>query len=274
MTGPPMAVGSTACHSHNKRLCFATMMECDAAIKRAVAILKGSKKTVLFTGAGISVESGIPPFRGPGGLWSTVDPEFIEIHNFRANPASCWHLIRKIFYENWGEAKPNKAHYAAASMQKNGIIKAVVTQNIDCLHQRAGSEGVLEFHGTLERLVCLACHEKYPAERLDEFGETPKCPACRGLLKPDIVFFSEPIPEDVAEASFRHAREADVVIVVGTTGEVMPAGLVPSIAHDRGAKVIEVNVMPSSLTSSMTDIFIQAPASIAMSKIAEALGCA
>ena len=243
-------------------------------IERAAEILKGSRKTVLFTGAGISVESGIPPFRGPGGLWSTVDPDFIEIHNFMARPAACWRLIKKIFYDNWGSAKPNPAHYAAAAMQKAGFIKAIVTQNIDCLHQRAGSVGVLEFHGTLERLVCLSCGERYPAERLGEFGETPQCPACKGLLKPDIVFFSEPIPEDVAEASFRHAREADVVIVVGTTGEVMPAGLVPSLAKENGAMVIEINVTSSSLTDSLTDIFIQAKAGDAMSKLAGALGCA
>ncbi len=243
-------------------------------IARAVEILKGSAKTVLFTCAGIAVESGIPPFRGPGGLWSKVDPDFIEINNFKANPAICWQLIKKIFYDNWGAAKPNAAHYAAAAMQRAGFINAVVTQNIDCLHQRAGSEGVLEFHGTLERLVCLSCGAKYPAERLGEFGETPKCPACRGLLKPDIVFFSEAIPEDVSEASFEHAGQADAVIVVGTTGEVMPAGLVPSIAKRNGAKVIEINVMESSLTSSLADVFIQAKAGEAMSRIAGALGCA
>jgi NAD-dependent deacetylase len=242
-------------------------------LERAAELVSKSRKTILFTGAGISVESGIPPFRGRSGLWAQVDPAFIEINHFKANPEASWHLIRRIFYDNWGAAKPNAAHLAAAALQRAGFIKAVVTQNIDCLHQRAGSVGVLEFHGSLERLLCLSCDAKYPAARLDEFGELPLCPACRGLLKPDIVFFSEGIPEDVSETSFRHAREADVVIVVGTTGEVMPAGLVPVVAKENGAKVVEINVEPSSLTSSTTDIFLQATATEAMSKLAESLKC-
>jgi len=243
-------------------------------LNQAVEALKKSQKTILFTGAGISVESGIPPFRGRAGLWSQVDPDFIEINNFVANPEKCWRLIRKIFYDNWGSAKPNKAHFAAAAMQAAGFIKAVITQNIDCLHQRAGSTGVLEFHGTLERLVCMSCGAKYPAERLNEFGDCPHCPSCKGLLKPDIVFFSEGIPEDVSEASFRHAQTADAVLVVGTTGEVMPAGMVPVVAKRGRAKIIEINVEPSSLTASTTDIFLQATATEAMSKLAAALKCA
>jgi NAD-dependent SIR2 family protein deacetylase len=138
-------------------------MSDEKTIAEAVEILAAAKKAILFTGAGISVESGIPPFRGAAGLWSQVNPDFIEIENFTRNPSLCWPLIKKLFYDKWGEAKPNAAHYAAAALQKGGRLDEIITQNIDCLHQRAGARDVLEFHGTLESLVCMGCGLKRPS---------------------------------------------------------------------------------------------------------------
>jgi len=250
-------------------------MSAQEAFERAVEILKASGRTILFSGAGISVESGIPPFRGPGGLWNKYNPDFIEINHFLANPEESWRLIKQIFYDNWGAAKPNKAHYAVAAMERNGFLKAVVTQNIDCLHQRAGSSEVLEFHGTLDKLVCLECKESFLSENLPLYGETPRCPLCKGLLKPDIVFFGEAIPEEVSEASFAHAQSCDAVIVVGTTGEVMPAGLVPRTAKRLGAKIVEINIDSSELSDSgATDVLLRGKAGVLLPALAEALGCA
>ncbi len=250
-------------------------MDLKDSLAKAVEALKRSRRTLLFTGAGISVESGIPPFRGPGGLWTKCNPDFIEINHFLAEPEESWRLIKEVFYDNWGAAKPNKAHYAAAAMERKGLLRAVVTQNIDCLHQRAGSSEVLEFHGTLDKLACLDCKERFLSENLPLYGETPHCPLCKGLLKPDIVFFGEAIPEAVSEASFAYAQDCDAVIVVGTTGEVMPAGLVPRAAKSLGATVIEVNIGPSELTRSKnTDIFLGGKAGEILPALAEALGCA
>ncbi len=249
-------------------------MSDEKTIAEAVEILAAAKKAILFTGAGISVESGIPPFRGAAGLWSQVNPDFIEIENFTRNPSLCWPLIKKLFYDKWGEAKPNAAHYAAAALQKGGRLDEIITQNIDCLHQRAGARDVLEFHGTLESLVCMGCGLKRPSGELAGYGELPSCPGCGGLLKPDIVFFGEPIPDDVATESFAAARQADVVLVVGASGEVMPAGMIPLTAKERGAKIIEINVEESRLTRRATDVFLRMPASKAMTALAEALKCA
>lgn len=231
-------------------------------LRQASAVLKKARSILIFTGAGISVESGIPPFRGSGGLWSMVDPAFIEIDNFLRAPEPCWAKIREIFYDNWGEAQPNPAHYALAELQKQTHrVGLLVTQNIDGLHQRAGSENVVEFHGTLARLVCLECGEKFPAEKKYTDKKRPACPKCGGLLKPDIVFFGEVIPEAASDAAFAAAKTADAVIVVGTSGEVMPACMVPREAKRRGASVIEVSPDPTAFSrSGVTDIFLQGKA--------------
>ncbi len=229
-------------------------------LKDAAEILKKSRSTLIFTGAGISVESGIPPFRGNGGLWESVDPSFVEIDHFLRHPVESWGLLRKIFYDNWGAARPNPAHLALAELQNAGLAGTLVTQNIDCLHQRAGSADVVEFHGTLERLVCLNCGETFPADRELIAMECPVCPQCGRLLKPDVVFFGEGIPEEAGACAFSAAKRADVCVVVGTTGEVMPACMVPHYAHRAGAKIIEINIAPSAFTHDITDIFLQGKA--------------
>ena len=229
-------------------------------LKDAAEILIYSTHTTVFTGAGISVESGIPPFRGSNGLWSKYDPTFLEIHYFLNNPAESWILIKEIFYDFMGKAEPNPAHYAIAELEKLGIVKAVITQNIDNLHQKAGSKVVFEFHGTTKYLTCMKCGKKweYFPELLEQIP--PRCPECGGLLKPDFVFFGESIPEPANSLSFKEAEIADVFLVVGTTGEIYPAALIPQIAKTNGATIIEVNISPSKYTNTITDIFLQGKA--------------
>ncbi len=229
-------------------------------LRKAAEILVNSRHTTVFTGAGISVESGIPPFRGPDGLWSKYDPIFLDIDYFYRNPEKSWKLIKEIFYDFMGKAQPNPAHYAVAELEKMGIVKAVITQNIDNLHQEAGSKIVYEFHGTTRFLTCMRCGKKweYTPELLEKIP--PVCPDCGGILKPDFVFFGEPIPEPAHSASLREAEIADVFLVIGTTGEIYPAAMIPKIAKKNGAQIIEVNVSPSSYTYEITDIFLQGKA--------------
>ena len=228
-------------------------------LEKAASILRNSMRTMIFTGAGISVESGIPPVRGNGGLWEKVDPSFIEIRNFLKHPEDSWAKIRELFYDHWGKAEPNPAHYALAELQKAGKAGLLVTQNIDCLHQRAGSENVAEFHGTLEYLICMNCGIRLKAEK--DLTDQPVCPACSGLLKPDVVFFGEGLPEEATDLAFEEVKHVDVVIVVGTSGEVMPACLIPRYAKRHGAQIIEINLDPSAFTrEGISDLFLQGKA--------------
>lgn len=227
-------------------------------IKKAASIIKKSKNTIIFTGAGISVESGIPPFRGENGLWSQYDPSFIELGYFHNHPQKSWEMIKKIFYDFIGKAKPNPAHIAIAELEKHGYIKIVITQNIDNLHQEAGCKTVYEFHGTTRNLLCLKCGKKYPSTQISLEKLPPYCPECHGLLKPDFVFFSEQIPLKVSELSFAAAEKAEVMLLVGTTGEVMPASFLPYTAKEKNnATIIEINPSDSAYTHKITDIYLQ-----------------
>lgn len=235
-------------------------------MEKAAAILRDADRIMVFTGAGISVESGIPPFRGNGGLWEKVDPSFIEINHFLSHPEESWAKIRELFYDHWGQAAPNPAHYALAKLQNAGKVSLLVTQNIDCLHQRAGSENVVEFHGTLAYLVCLDCGMRLKAEK--DLTDQPFCPACGGLLKPDVVFFGEGLPEDATALAFEEVKHTDAVIVVGTSGEVMPACLIPRYAKQNGAKIIEVNLDPSAFTrEGISDLFLQGRAGVILPEL-------
>jgi NAD-dependent deacetylase len=229
-------------------------------LKRAASIIRERRETVAFTGAGISVESGIPPFRGPDGLWTKHDPSFIELGHFLDDPAGSWIFIRELFFDAIERAEPNAGHIAVAELERAGFVRSVITQNIDGLHQMAGSEKVLEFHGTTRTLHCLDCHAAYARENVDLSKMPPTCPSCGGVLKPDFVFFSEQIPEDVSRDSFAEAGAAGVVLVVGSTGEVMPAAYVPVVAKEAGAMVVEINTSVSAYTRDVTDIFLQGKA--------------
>jgi len=238
-------------------------------ITKAADIIKNSRYTVVFTGAGISVESGIPPFRGPGGLWSKYDPALIEINYFYNNPKSSWEMIKKLFYIFLEKAKPNAAHYAIADLEKKGYAQSIITQNIDNLHQAAGSNNVYEYHGTTKKLRCIGCLKEFSREEINLEELPPKCPLCKGVLKPEFVFFGEPIPHEVNRISFDEARKAEVMLIVGTTGEIMPASLIPYTAKDSGCEIIEVNISKSSYTDKITDILLPGRASEILAELAD-----
>ncbi|WP_282014130.1 SIR2 family NAD-dependent protein deacylase [Marinifilum flexuosum] len=236
-------------------------------LQEVADIISNSKSMIAFTGAGISVESGIPPFRGPDGLWSKYDPKCLDLDYFHLNPVESWKAIKSIFYDFFGEASYNGAHKVLAQLEEKGLLKAVVTQNIDNLHQEAGSKTVYEFHGNSQKLICLQCGKSYiPSEvNLDELP--PKCEHDKKILKPDFVFFGEGIPEAAYRKSLQAARDADVVLVIGTTGEVMPAAMIPTEAKRNGAVVIEINTEESNYTDGVTDYFLQGKASEILEKI-------
>jgi len=244
----------------------------EAQFNKAIEALKNSSHTFAFTGAGISIESGIPPFRGETGLWSKYDPIVLDLNYFKTNPKESWAVIKEIFYDFFGKAKPNDAHFALAKLEDAGLLNSVVTQNIDNLHQEAGSKTVWEFHGNSHSLECTECKTKYKIKDLDFEILPVVCPKCNGLVKPDFIFFGEGIPQEAYAGSFHDASNAEVMIVVGTTGEIMPASQLPYLAKQNGATIIEVNKEPSKYTGSLTDIFLQGKATEVMGKLGEMLG--
>ncbi len=231
------------------------------------AIIKKANHLICFTGAGVSVESGIPPFRGEAGIWNRYDPQLLDIGYFMNNPERSWEAIREIFYDFFEVAKPNAAHEILAEMEKEGMLKSVITQNIDNLHYEAGSKEVYEFHGNSQKLKCVDCDTLFWAKETDLSGLPPKCSKCGGILKPDFIFFGEGIPPLAYSKSFEAAQKADVVIVIGSTGEVMPACHVPIMAKQNGATIIEINPGESAFTRQITDYHLPYKAGEAMELI-------
>lgn len=240
-------------------------------IELAANLIRKAKYAVAFTGAGISVESGIPPFRGENGLWNTTDPIFLEIGFFRKKPLQSWLKIKEIFYDKLGDAEPNLAHEVLAKMEKRSFLESVITQNIDHLHQKAGNRYVYELHGTYKHLVCTECSSEYDMSFTDLNYLPPTCFVCKGILKPDMVFFNEPIPAFAKKRSFEEAEKADVFIIIGTNAEVLPAANIPVKAKEHGAKIIEININPSHFTNSITDIFLEMKATEALKEIGKLL---
>jgi NAD-dependent deacetylase len=230
------------------------------ALRNAAEALKKARCAMAFTGAGISVESGIPPFRGPGGVWSKYDPDKFEKGYFKRHPEEVWPLLKEIFYDMYGRAKPNPAHLALAELEAAGRLVGIVTQNIDSLHHDAGSRVVHEYHGSTRRMQCLSCRTFFDTEAVSLDILPPPCPACGGLLKPDFVFFGEGIPDDVHRAATDLAEQADVCLVIGTGGTVVPAGRIPVVVKQHGGTIIEINLRDTSYTYNTTDYFLEGKA--------------
>lgn len=243
----------------------------DLLIKETAEIIKGSKFTLAFTGAGISVESGIPPFRGEEGLWNKYNPDVLDLRYYQNNPEECWEYIREIFYDFFAGAIPNKAHQVLARMEQEGLLHSLVTQNIDNLHQEAGSLIVHEFHGNSKRLVCRKCGNEYDAKKIDLSKIPPRCPADKEILKPDFIFFGEGISQPAFENAFADAEKCEVCIIVGSTGEVTPASFVPRTAKQNGATIIEINPRASLFTDTVTDIHLQGNAGKILAELEELL---
>ncbi|MDV3103730.1 NAD-dependent protein deacetylase [Thermococcus waiotapuensis] len=241
-------------------------------IEEAAKLLARSRFAIAFTGAGISAESGVPTFRGKDGLWRHYKPEELATQEaFERNPALVWDFYRWRTRKILG-AKPNPAHYALAELERLGILKAVITQNVDDLHREAGSGNVVELHGNIFRVRCASCSYR---ENLKENGrvrefvnskDLPRCPQCGSLLRPDVVWFGEALPRATLERAFKLAEKSDVVLVIGTSGLVYPAAYIPYIVKEHGGKVIEVNVGSSGITP-IADIFLRGKAGEVMAKI-------
>jgi NAD-dependent deacetylase len=231
-------------------------------ISLAAKKIINSSYTMAFTGAGISVESGVPPFRGEDGLWNKYDPEILEINNFYEHGEEAWQVIKEIFYNFFGKAKPNPAHIALAELEKSGLLHAIVTQNIDNLHQMAGSKNVIEFHGNSSRLVCPKCKTEYPTEEIDLNVLPPRCKFDSQVLKPDFVFFGEGIPTKAWDQSFESAEQCEVCLIIGSTGEVTPASFVPQKASEHGAFIIEINPEESQFTHTITNMHLKGKAGV------------
>jgi NAD-dependent deacetylase len=229
-------------------------------------MIRRSSHLTAFTGAGISVESGIPPFRGEKGLWSIYDPGLFEIGYFVAHPRDSWPLLKKLFFETFARSQPNQAHRVLARLENEGALSSVITQNIDNLHTRAGSRNVIEYHGNSRELVCTGCGKRREAspEILEE--ALPRC-SCGAVLKPAFVFFGEDIPRDAAEGAEREAIACDAMLIIGTTGEVYPAASLPFTAKKTGAAIIEVNPAPSRYTHVLTDLFLEGGAASVMEEL-------
>ncbi len=240
-------------------------------IGKAVAFIKAARHATAFTGAGISVESGIPTFRDDNGFWSHYDPMTLDINYFKANPQRSWKVIKEIFYDYFDHSKPNEAHLSLARLERQGFLKQLITQNIDNLHQLSGSQQVVEFHGSSHSLVCLDCGKHFKPAEISLEVLPVRCDACSGLLKPDFIFFGEDIPRQAYLDSVDAARKSDLLLIVGTSGEVMPASQIPLLAKQNGAKIIEVNIQHSHYTTKITDLFLEGKASEVLKKIADAL---
>jgi len=241
------------------------------ALENAAEALRNARCAIAFTGAGISVESGIPPFRGPGGIWSKYDPELFDKGYFKRHPAEVWPVLKKIFYSGMERVKPNAAHLALAELETAGRLAAVVTQNVDGLHQKAGSTTVYEYHGALRRMQCMSCRVFFDSDAIDLETLPPPCPACGGLLKPDVVFFNEGVPEAVHRAATDLAKHSDCCLVVGTGGQVAPAGRIPILVKNAGGTVIEINRQDSLYTYNTSDYFLEGKAGTMLPKLVRAV---
>jgi NAD-dependent protein deacetylase/lipoamidase len=240
-------------------------------LKQAAEKIRNANRVIAFTGAGISVESGVPPFRGEKGIWATHDPSCLDLKVFNANPETAWDEIQTIFYDHFSVAEANAAHRVLAEMEQAGYLQGVITQNIDNLHQKAGSKDVVEFHGNSQRLICQTCGGIMQADKVDWEIFPPRCDGCNVVLKPDFVFFGEAIPAHAYKRAVSETMLADVWLVIGTTGEVMPAASLPVDAKKNGKTIIEVNVSPSNYTDGITDIYLEGKATEVMEALMGAM---
>lgn len=252
-------------------------------IERAAKDLINSKYAIALTGAGMSTESGIPDFRGPSGIW-TKDPEaerraYQTYDKFLANPREYWEerLGSSSLLGDLDRIKPNPGHYALAELEKMGMLKRVITQNIDNLHQRAGSKNVLDYHGNTFKLRCTDCNVRFDSEEYDlqklraEGNLPPRCKRCSGVIKADVVHFREPIPGDVAHQSLKEAGKCDLMLICGTSAVVYPFASLPRIARERNMlTIIELNAEPTPLTEEgVSDYLIQGKTGEILPRIVE-----
>lgn len=233
----------------------------DKLVAEAQELLRASRHTVALTGAGISTPSGIPDFRSPeSGLWERADPfQVASIYAFRQRPQDFYDWIHPLTKKTLA-AQPNAAHVALAQLERYGPVKAVITQNIDMLHTKAGSETVLEVHGHMRELTCLRCYEIVPSDSIlptfIETGEAPRC-SCGGVLKPNVILFGEQLPVRTMNRSKKETRLCDLMLVAGSSLATAPAGDLPVMAYETGSRLIVVNYDRTHVDE-MADVVIHA----------------
>ncbi len=250
-------------------------------LERVAQIVQGSRYLVALVGAGLSVESGIPAFRGPGGLWARFgQPSMLSYQQFMQDPGLWWE--QRLQDESRGggpvyelkvavdRARPNPGHYALVDLERWGLLKCLITQNVDDLHHRAGSEAVLEIHGNRTWLRCIDCGSRRPREGFEIGDLPPRCPECAGAIKLDTVMFGEPIPPKTLQACWQQARVCDCMLLIGTSGVVNPAARLPLVAKGNGASLIEINTEETALTP-YCDVTLTGPSGELLPLLAELL---
>lgn len=252
-----------------------TRDEIDHAIRQAAALLQKSRYAVALTGAGISSESGIPIYRGATGIWTRQgEPTIDGWELFNADPEKWWRLAidhgDSELSRAIANARPNPAHIGLADLEQLGLLQHVLTQNIDNLHQRAGTRHITEIHGNRLKVRCTNCGGRDRLETISLARIPPLCPECGGILKTDVVMFGEPIPADALRECYRQAAQADLFLVIGTSAVVYPAAEFPVIAKRRGAPLIEINPNETNL-SEIADVVVRAKAGTAVPAIVDIL---
>ncbi|RLC93128.1 MAG: NAD-dependent protein deacylase [Chloroflexi bacterium] len=244
-------------------------------IRRAADLMLSAEYVVASTGAGISVESGIRPFRGPGGLWTEYgEPPMDGYQRFLDDPKREWQRMinregyLKGLFDAFERAEPNAAHYAMAELERMGILKCVITQNVDNLHRAAGSQNVAEVHGNFLLVRCINCSSRYPREEVSLEELPPRCPKCGGIVKNDGVYFGEPIPADVLQKCQEEVSRCDCMLLVGTSGFVFPAAGFPRMVKRNGGCVIEVGPYETDLTHSC-DVVLRGRGAEVMPRLVE-----
>jgi NAD-dependent deacetylase len=250
-------------------------MQIDEGIEQAAKILKRANYATALTGAGISTPSGIPDFRSRGsGLWDLVDPlEVATIFAFRQRPQAFYDWIRPLV-RLAAKAEPNRAHFALAELEEMGVLREVITQNVDGLQQRARSKKVIEVHGHLRQATCIRCYVTVPAESLIQAflqtGDIPRCGECNGVMKPNVILVGEQLPAGALIAAQQAARKSDVMIVAGSSLEAAPAGDIPVLTKQHRGKLVFINLGPTHLDE-MADVMIRADVVDALPRLVEAV---
>jgi NAD-dependent deacetylase len=240
------------------------------ALERAARWV-GEGGVVALTGAGISVDSGIPDFRSRGGLWERFEPsEYATSEAFDRNPDKVWRMLREMG-RLVADARPNPGHAALARLEASGLVVGVITQNVDDLPQSAGSRRVVEFHGNARQLRCLNCDARSRQDEPPPGDRAPRCPACGGVIRPQVVFFGEPIPPSALSEAATLSRGCRTMLVVGTSATVAPASLLPFMAKESGARLIEVNLEPTELSWAVDLSLAGRSASVALPELVQAV---
>jgi len=249
------------------------MSSIDILINKAAEYIISSQYAIALTGAGISTESGIPDFRGQNGLWRRINPYYATYTYFIEDPEGFWKLYLT-FVRSFREAEPNPAHIGLARLEKLNLLKVIITQNIDGLHQKAGSRNVIELHGNLRTISCTRCGYKYTYDEvfsiIEESSLPPRCKVCNGILKPDVVLFGEPLPYTEISKAYEEASKADLILVLGSSLTVYPAAYIPETVKMHGGKVIIINMEPTE-KDHIAEILINAKVGEVVPRLVESI---